>query len=98
MFCSARGISVRSKSGSMMAPSGEALGGVGHRGADAGVGATATDVPGHGCVDLGGGGLLALGQRLQERRGAHDLAALAVAALRHVVLDPRGMNGRAHTV
>src|SRR3954471_19171595 len=98
MFCSARGISVRSKLGSMVAPSGKDLGRVGHCGTDAGVGATAADVAGHGSVDLGGRGLLALGQRVEEGRGTHDLAALAVAALRHIVFDPGGVNRSAHTV
>src|SRR4051794_10131960 len=84
--CRARGISLWSKLGSMAAPSGEAARGIGHRGTDAGVGATAADVAGHGGVDLGGARLLAARQRLEERGRAHDLAALAVAALRHVVL------------
>lgn len=39
------------------------------------------NVPSHGGIDLGCGGLAAFGQRLHERRRAHDLAALAVAAL-----------------
>src|SRR5437867_7622894 len=75
--CRARGMSPWSRLGDMAAPSGEGLGGIGHRGADAGVGATAADVAGHGRVDLGGAGLLAARQRLEERGRAHDLAALA---------------------
>src|ERR1700722_8004810 len=60
----------------------------GHRGggmdrlADALIGAAATDV-GHRGVDIGVGGLR---RRLQQSGGGHDLAGLAVAALRHVVL------------
>ena len=73
-------------------------GGVGDGGADAGIGAAAADVAGHGGVDVGVGRLLAVGQRLEEGGRAHDLAALAVAALRHVVLDPRGLHGRADAV
>ena len=43
-------------------------------------------------------GCLPRGQRLEEGGGAHDLAALAVAALRHVVLDPGGVHGGADAV
>ena len=43
-------------------------------------------------------GCLPLGQRLEEGGRAHDLAALAVAALRHVVLDPGGVHGGTDTV
>src|SRR5450830_2154713 len=68
--------------------SGHRFGSVGDSSADARVGSTAADVAGHGASDFGGGGLLAALQRLQERGGAHDLAALAIASLRHVVLDP----------
>jgi hypothetical protein len=66
---------------------------IGYGGADAGVGAAATDVARHGGVDIVGGGLPAAGQRLEESNGAHDLTALAVAALRHVMLDPGCMHG-----
>src|SRR5262245_42583001 len=47
-------------------------------------GAAATDV-GDGIVDVGISGL---GFLLQQRRHGHDHAALAVAALRHIVIDP----------
>src|SRR5256714_10765766 len=58
-------------------------------GADALVRATATDV-GHRRVDVGVGGM----RRFREqRRGGHDLPRLAVAALRHVFLDPRALHG-----
>ena len=53
--------------------------------ADALVGAAAADVAGHRGVDVGVGGLRLRGE---QRRGRHDLAGLAVAALRHVELDP----------
>src|SRR5688500_19574113 len=50
------------------------------------VGAAAADVACHGGVDIGvGGARLAF----EQRRSRHDLAGLAVAALRDVVLDPR---------
>src|SRR6267143_7130836 len=55
------------------------------READAIVGAATAYVAAHGAFDLGVGGALYLGE---QRRGAHDLARLAVAALRHVVRDP----------
>jgi hypothetical protein len=41
----------------MAVPSGERAGGVGHGGADAGVGAATADVSGHCLVDLVGGEL-----------------------------------------
>ena len=55
-------------------------------GADAAVGAAATDVAGHGVVDVG-----VTGRRVarQQRGGGHDLARLAVAALGNRELDPR---------
>src|SRR3989441_3806938 len=53
-------------------------------GADALVGAAATDV-GHGRVDIGVRGMRIL---REQRRGGHDLPRLAVAALRHVLRDP----------
>ena len=56
-----------------------------HRGADALVGAAAADVAAQRGVDVGVGGL---GLRGQQRRGRHDLARLAVAALHHVQLGP----------
>src|SRR5882672_4982923 len=55
-----------------------------HGGADALVGATAADV-GHGLVDVRVGRLRFLGE---ERGRGHDLAGLAVAALRDVDLRP----------
>src|SRR5712691_10232653 len=60
-------------------------------GADALVRAAATDV-GHGRVDVGVRGM----RRFREqRRGRHDLPRLAVAALRHVFLDPGAALGDA---
>src|SRR2546425_948307 len=58
-------------------------------GADALIGAAATDV-GHRGVDIGVRGMRVLRER---RRGGHDLPRLAVAALRHVFLDPRALHG-----
>ena len=57
-----------------------------HGAADILIGAAAADVIAHGLVDIGVGGVGRLGQ--QRRRG-HDLAGLAIAALRNVLLDPR---------
>ena len=58
--------------------------------ADALVGAAAADVAAHGVVDVGVGGFRFL--REQRDRG-HDLAGLAVAALRNVFLDPGLLHG-----
>src|SRR3954469_8168715 len=58
--------------------------------ADAVVRAAAADVAAHGVVDVGLARPLVL---LQERDRAHDLSRLAVAALRHVVRDPRVLHG-----
>src|SRR5229473_1149011 len=55
------------------------------READAIVGAATAYVPAHGAFDFGVGRALHLGE---QRRRAHDLARLAIAALRHVVRDP----------
>src|SRR5471032_67760 len=54
-------------------------------GADAVVGAAAADVAAHGVLDVGVAGIFI---RVQQGGGAHQLARLAVAALRHVVRDP----------
>ena len=53
--------------------------------ADAHIGAAAADIACHGRVDVGSVGL---GRSLQERGRRHDLAGLAIAALRHVLGDP----------
>src|SRR6266480_915842 len=58
-------------------------------GADALVRAAAADV-GHRRVDVGVAGMRSF---RQQRRGGHDLPRLAVAALRHVFLDPRALHG-----
>ena len=58
--------------------------------ADARVGAAAAQVACKGGVDVGVGGSRV---GLQQRRGGHDLAALAVAALHHVHLQPGGAHG-----
>src|SRR5687767_6929881 len=49
------------------------------------IGPAATDVAAHGRIDVGIGGL---GVLLQQGNGRHDLAGLAVAALRHVDFHP----------
>ena len=53
--------------------------------ADAHIGATAADIAGHRCVDVGIVGLRRLGE---QRRRRHDLAGLAVAALDHLEIKP----------
>jgi hypothetical protein len=61
-------------------------------GADPDIGRAAADVAVHGEVDV------AIGRRRiqsEQRRGAHDLAGLAVAALRHVERDPGLLHGGA---
>src|SRR6266571_2511446 len=57
--------------------------------ADPDISAAATDVPRHRGVDIAIG-RVAVG-REQGRRG-HDLAGLAIAALRHLQLDPGLLN------
>src|SRR2546422_813823 len=54
-------------------------------GADARIGPAATDVSGHGIVDIAIG---RVGLSGEQRRCGHDLAGLAIAALRHLQLDP----------
>src|SRR5258706_3004683 len=49
------------------------------------ISAAATDVPGHGGIDIAIGGV---GLGGEQRRCGHDLAGLAVTALRHLQLDP----------
>src|SRR5262249_54877219 len=53
--------------------------------ADADIGAAATDVAGHRCVDVGVGGLGICGE--QRSRG-HDLPRLTIAALDHIEIEP----------
>jgi hypothetical protein len=59
--------------------------------ADARVGAAAADVRSHVAIDLVVGRLRV---SLEQRRRAHDLPRLAVAALRDVLLDPGLLHGR----
>src|SRR5258707_13266668 len=54
--------------------------------ADSHISAAAADVPGHRGVDVAIGGI---GLRGEQRRCRHDLAGLAVAALRDLQVDPR---------
>src|SRR4051812_10639747 len=56
------------------------------RGADARIGAAAADVAGHGVIDIG---VARLGRCGEQGARRHDLARLAVAALRHVEREPR---------
>src|SRR5882724_2841368 len=70
------------------APMSRSLRGAMDGGADALVGAAATDV-GHRRVDVGVRGMRIL---REQRRGGHDLPRLAVAALRHVFRDPRPLH------
>src|SRR5262249_35634871 len=55
------------------------------RSADARIGAAAADVAGHGAVDVR---IARLGVGGEQRARRHDLARLAVAALRHVERKP----------
>src|ERR1700754_3087036 len=63
--------------------------------ADAHIGGATADVAAHGGVDVGVAGLVV---GLEQRRGGHDLAGLAVAALHHVELLPSGLDGMADLV
>src|SRR5258706_4600937 len=58
-------------------------------GADACIGPAATDVSGHRTVDIAIG---RVGVGGEQGRCGHDLAGLAVAALRHLQLDPGLLN------
>ena len=58
--------------------------------ADPQVRGAAAEIAVHGRVDIRVGGLGCLGQ---QRGGGHDLARLTVAALRHVELFPRALQG-----
>src|SRR5712671_3329475 len=57
--------------------------------ADAHIRTAATDIPGHGLVDVAVG---RVGLRREQRRCGHDLAGLAVAALRYLQVDPGLLN------
>src|SRR5882762_1721626 len=65
--------------------SGPFLGGVLDSLADSHISATAADVPRHGGVDIAVG---RVGLGGEQRRCGHDLAGLAIAALRNLQLDP----------
>ena len=67
-----------------VAPRGE-LGGALDAGANADVRRAATQVAGHRAVDVGVGRMRVA---FEQRRRGHDLAGLAIAALRHVELTP----------
>src|SRR5258706_3176818 len=53
--------------------------------ADSHIGTATADVPGHRGVDIAVG---RVGLGCEQRRRGHDLARLAVAALRHLQIDP----------
>lgn len=78
--------------------SGKGLGGIGDGSANADISATAADIACHGCVNFVCRGRCALGPALEKGGRAHDLAALAVAALRHIMLDPGGMDSGANRI
>src|SRR4029450_4369815 len=56
------------------------------------ISAASADIARHGGVDVV---IARLRRFLQQRRRRHDLAGLAVAALRHLQLQPRLLQGRA---
>src|SRR3954447_5039306 len=58
--------------------------------ADGLISTAAADVVAHGFVDISVGGVRGLGE---EGSGGHDLAGLAVAALRDVLRDPGLLEG-----
>ena len=59
-------------------------------GADARIGRAPADVAAHGLVDVG---IFWFWILFQERRRRHDLAGLAIAALRNLQIDPGGLHG-----
>src|SRR5712691_8812718 len=58
-------------------------------GTNPGIASAAADIARHGCVDLG---ITRPRGVREQRRGGHDLAALAIAALRHVQGQPFLLN------
>src|SRR5262245_28246321 len=65
------------------------LGGATDRLDDPLIGSAPAEIVGHRSLDLGLGGILALGE---QGGGRHDLTALTVAALRDTDLDPRSLD------
>lgn len=63
--------------------------------ADTYIGATAANIACHGTIDVGVTGLF-IG--FEQGGSTHDLAALAVTTLGHVMLDPGGLYGFADLV
>ena len=53
--------------------------------ADAHIGAATADIPGHRGIDIG---IVRLWRRGEQRRGRHDLAGLAIAALNDFEIEP----------
>src|SRR5580692_558438 len=66
------------------------LGGSMDRGSHILIRSAAADIEFHDFIDIGVGGS---GVLREQRCGAHDLAGLAVAALRNVLLDPGLLDG-----
>src|ERR1700730_17807824 len=68
----------------------DGIGGRVNGGANSVVGGATADIAAHGAVDFGvaGRGIL-----LEQRGRRHHLTGLAITALRHLVLNPRGLYG-----
>ena len=58
------------------------------RASDALIGAAAADVAAHGVIDVRVGRMRVFAE---QHSGRHDLARLAVSALRDILLDPRAL-------
>src|SRR3954469_11879274 len=67
----------------------QGLGGFLHGAANALVGGAAAEIAAHRRIDVRVGGFAVLGQEADRR---HDLPGLAIAALRHIELDPGVLN------
>jgi hypothetical protein len=57
---------------------------------DARISAAAADIAGHGRINIA---VAWIGIACQQARGGHDLPRLAIAALRHLQIDPGLLNG-----
>src|SRR6516165_9175557 len=73
-----------------MASAFQRMGGRVDGGADADISGAAADIAAHRVVDVGVGRLRVL---LEQRRRRHDLTGLAIAALRHLEVDPGRLHG-----
>src|SRR5882672_9364060 len=79
----------------MIAPLSQPFGRTLDRLANAHIGGAAAQVPAHGLLDVRFHGS---GPGFEQRNRAHDLPALAVAALHDVLVDPRVLDGAAYPV